>query len=429
MSRHTHHSEENFWPCVSDMFLALFVIALLMHSQVSKKKGDGDLQIADQAATVAIDLIEELHGAIPKDEHILGAYDKIEAIHREVQDKREKTDLERPKLAAAVYELTQSEALRFTADDDEKGRQEKKYTVAIRNLYKKACGDGHEQNYTADEQLRQAGKAMLKRCDAKVPNGAGRIELEKCLNEANQRNRILTEENQRLSTQIQELEDKLKNQKEPEERILNLEQQLTATGGTDIGVLMAANADLKKKLAEIKSKDIRALVMSRVEEKVAKYGLQDKVKIEKALGVLRIPSDSVGFKQDEDAVSHGKEVLKKLSDMLIDIADENIRNKQIDNIVIECHADTTGEFWNNEDISSRRALNVWRELNSNNKKRLLEFKNSQGLGLFSHAGFGARVPLQRQPDEKSNDWWKRCRRIDIRFNCTPMGSDNDTSNL
>lgn len=423
MSRHTLHSEENFWPCVSDMFLALFVIALLMYSQTSNKKGEGDLLIADQASKEAVHLIEQLYKACPDDQFIIRAYEKRDAINEEVEGQK----LKRPHLANAMYELARSEKVVAHPANKTDKKDDDDHDKAIDFLYKKVFETKSEKNYTADEKLRQASAKILEQFVRDDPNVLSREKLAAALQEARKRIQSQSDMIEELKKENQRLREKLQDQNKLKNRIEELEKKLKMVQSVDDTISDLQDTitqreekirQLEEQLKKIKSKDIRALVMSGVEEKVKEYGLEGKVMIEKELGVLRIPSDSVGFKKKKATVSHGEDVLKKLSDILIDIARENTYTRQIDNIVIECHADTEGDAEYNEGLSSKRAMNVWFKLNGNGD--LQNYKNGQGLGLFSHAGFGARVPLNKEENESKSDWWSRCRRIDIRFNCSPV---------
>ena len=171
------------------------------------------------------------------------------------------------------------------------------------------------------------------------------------------------------------------------------------------------------------AKDTRRRVMEECVAPVIKdKSLEGLVEVEEDLGVIRIPSSSVSFLTAHKEYSTGEGVLERLAAALVAIAEKNECEKSIDNIVIECHADTDGDPDYNEELSSMRALCIWRTLNKKSGDRLERYKNGTGLGLFSHAGFGCRVPmpLRLWEDKDSKEYKERCRRIDIRFNCTPL---------
>ncbi len=239
---------------------------------------------------------------------------------------------------------------------------------------------------------------------------------------------------------IKELEDRLKQDSRP--------------------VLMDM---LQKKLLQ---KDARGNYVFELGKRLGEKG----VRIERSEGVLRIPSSLVSFPSARMIPEKGDDVLRELAVFLKAVADDNsnARNGQaynlIDNIVIECHCDMntfedklfngraeSEEMDGNEILSSKRSLVVWKIMN--NARPLSACKNAKGRGLFAHAGFGARVLLdgcpfnqqevaanqerlrtlkkgevedaQKEEEalqpyiDKMEPYHARCRRIDIRFNCTP----------
>ena len=72
----------------------------------------------------------------------------------------------------------------------------------------------------------------------------------------------------------------------------------------------------------------------------------------------------------------------------------------------------------NDWLSMLRALAVWKQLESPENK-LADYKNKDELGLFSTSGFGSRVPVKKKDGETAKEWHSRCRRMDIRINCSP----------
>ena len=96
MSRRDLHNDENFWPCVSDMFLALFVIALVLYSTMSADKAKGDEYISDLAAQEACELFVKLQEKYPDSE-------PLKSIN--VDEIKDEEHGARPKLAKALYSL------------------------------------------------------------------------------------------------------------------------------------------------------------------------------------------------------------------------------------------------------------------------------------------------------------------------------------
>ena len=440
MSRNSLHTEENFWPSVSDMFLTLFVIALALYSQSNDKKGSGDEYIAHLATREATELVENLRVACPNDT-VIQAFDVAALSEEDTRDNK------RTALAGYVIDIAEKSDQReyfrlgaYTEEELEAARGD--YTKAIEIAYK-SCVDVNptEKPRYAAEQLHLVGKAMLRSIRMKDANTRKTPEqLEAALSEAKmqllkQEERIRhmhsEEEYHRLELKISELEKiiaqsaNMQQMRDEIEKLQKRIDELTQENETlkkRNGSLAAENHDLSSRLNE----DTRRLVMESVVSVLKQAGLTNMVQVEEDLGVIRIPSSSVSFPSGVYKKFSGEMVLERVASALVSIAERNNEDHRIDNIVIECHADTDGDAFENEILSSNRALYIWKTLNDKSRHRLENYKNSSGLGLFSHAGFGCRVPMPLRPGEsKYSDAYKeRCRRIDIRFNCTPVKNKN-----
>lgn len=423
------------------MFLTLFVIALVLYSQSNDKKGSGDEYIEHLATREAMELVENLRAVSPNDA-VIGAFE-VESLMEE--DKRGD---KRTTLAGYVMDIVEKSDQReyfrlgaYTEEELEEARQD--YAKAIELAYK-SCVDVNtaEMPPHAAEQLRIVGKAMLRTIRMKDLNPHPTPEqLEAALAEAKTRIRELEErirrmhseeEYHRLELKIAELEKLIAKSAdmqqlrheivELQKRIGELEKE-NETLKKRNGSLAAENRDLSSRLNE----DTRRLVMESVVAILQQARLSDLVQVEEDLGVIRIPASSVSFAPNEyEDFRDKKGVLPMVTQALVAIAEKNNEDHLIDNIVIECHADTDGDAFENEILSSNRALYIWKSLNDKSGHRLENYKNSSGLGLFSHAGFGCRVPMAPLTGERTSSpaYKERCRRIDIRFNCTPVKSRN-----
>ena len=67
MSKNFSQQEENFWPCVSYMFLALFIIALALYSTTQGRLGEGDLKVQKSLIQETCAMLNELDTAFPKE--------------------------------------------------------------------------------------------------------------------------------------------------------------------------------------------------------------------------------------------------------------------------------------------------------------------------------------------------------------------------
>lgn len=418
------------------MFLTLFVIALALYSQ-SNEAGRGDVYIEHLATREATELVKNLQMASP-DDAVIQAFD-VDALKEEDTEGNKRTTL-----AGYVMDIAeksdQREYFRLGAyPEEELEAARHDYTKAIEIAYNSCLYINRDelQHHYAAEQLRLVGKAMLSSILRKDKNPHPTAEqLEAALNEAKVQIREMEErirrmhseeEYQRLELKIAELEKSIAKSADMQQlhnEIVNLQRHIdelekeNETLTKKNGVLAAEKHDLSSRLNE----DTRRLVMESVISVLKQAGLTDMVQVEEDLGVIRIPSSSVSFPSGVYKKFSGAVVLDRIASALVSIAETNNVNHRIDNIVIECHADTDGDAFENEILSSNRALYIWKTLNDRSGHRLENYKNSSGLGLFSHAGFGCRVPMSLHPGEsKYSDAYKeRCRRIDIRFNCTPL---------
>lgn len=436
MSRNALHTEENFWPSVSDMFLTLFVIALVLYSTANREKGAGDLFIEQQATLAATELVSDLKVACP-DDAVVRTFDVEQLKSEDVKGNP------RPVLAGYVMDIVEKSDQRdefrlgnYSPDDIQEARKDYRKAIALAYNSCQSLVDT-EMPVQPSDQLRKVSKAMLAAIDRKNINTARTPEqLKKALEDARARIAMLQEQLSRsvtkeeyakLQAKIKELEDIIAKsgdvQKLHDEitrlkaRIAELEKEKTELNGK-IGSLTMDNTNLRSRLNE----DTRRRVMGNVQKILQQSGLTDYVQIEQDLAIIRIPSSSVSFPSGVYKRFSGTEVLSRMANALIAIAEANNADNLIDNIVIECHADTDGDAFENEILSSNRALYIWKCLNDKSAHRLENYKNSSGLGLFSHAGFGCRVPVRAQAGENTESaaYKERCRRIDIRFNCSPV---------
>lgn len=425
MSRDALHSEENFWPSVSDMFLTLFIIALVLYSTSNRDKGAGDLFLEEQTSLECMELVQDLKTACPEDT-VIKRFD-VQAL----EDENTKGN-PRTVLAAYVVDLMEYSSQRRSfnqskpsADELKKAREN--YRAAISLAYRGLLPKEGMPDQPC-KQMRCVRKALLeaiaKTSDDKPTPEQLQRQLQKMKADmaelsAALANSVPKEEYRKLQKEIDDLLARAPDAKALREEIgkLNAEiEKLKAQNGS----LAEQNNGLRSRLNE----DTRTLVMENVEKVLRRHGLSDLVQVEKDLGVIRIPSSTVSFRSGEYERFSGHDALERIAWALTDIAVQNSVDRLIDNIVIECHADTDGNAFKNEILSSNRALYIWQYLNAKSSPRLENYKNSSGLGLFSHAGFGFRVPVPLRAGESAESaaYKERCRRIDIRFNCSPRKS-------
>ena len=424
MSLNTMHEEENFWPSISDMFLSLFIIALALFSvstwERDQEQNDGDLKMVELVVMEANEIGQYypelgLCSVDVTDRNQSPKYSDLAQHLKKIWDISELQDI-------IQHSSTYQTALQQSDNDDFKTvltsilnnieRLDKptidaldNYRDVIRVLSKSLdlnSLDKHEGNYAlAMKEIKNKLLPSLQEKDDDLTS------LNKKITELERERDSLKYSNQDLNRQIAELEQERESLKYSNqglnEKITELERNLLTYKGTAT------------------YEDKRRDFMDKVEKKVTQFGIADKCTIERENGILRIPASSISFQSNEfnvfepNSFTDPYKLLDVIGQILAEIAQENINTQELANIIIESHADDspTGSYkYGNEELSSMRALYVWTLLNKN--ERLSPYGQ-----LFSHAGFGARVPLPKELGEFEDSWKIRCRRIDIRFSCTP----------
>lgn len=418
MNQFNLQNEENFWPCVSDMFLALFIIALVLYSTASKKEGEGDIKFARQTIVECEGLVRDLQRIIPGDE--LSDMKVPEESHE---------NRTQPELAAMLCSLQNCKSLepafpnKQIATDEELGD----YDKAILMLYRATATSDSDREppedcYTPDARVRKLKSRILDKLEI------GKISPEEKLRRLQEELAEKEKKIRQLETDLAELREIVAKTPDVEEllaRQRELDAQIRKLKEKHASVLIAKDNIINELQRRLNS-DPRTIVMQKVREILKRHGLDAKlnsgdIEVEDDLGLVRVKSSVVSFRQKVYKKFTGLKELALLAEALQEIAEQDKDDKLINNIVIECHADTDGDAFENEELSANRALYIWKYLDGSTQGELAKHKNSKGLGLFSHAGFGCRVPLPLEMGESpySDAYKTRCRRIDIRFNCNP----------
>lgn len=149
------------------------------------------------------------------------------------------------------------------------------------------------------------------------------------------------------------------------------------------------------------------------------------VKIDVNHGVLRMPEGILFDIGQADIKENGLQVIKIMGPVLLDVLENNPKNEDgkkrraVETIFVEGHTDSipmkSVEFASNWELSAKRAINTWTELEKS-EPRLSQLKNEKEQLLFSCSGYAATRPVKVERDgipEPEN------RRIDFRFSMTP----------
>lgn len=424
MNRFSFNNEENFWPCVSDMFLAFFVIALALYANSNSEKGRGDEYISALARQEAIALMDSLHSVHAA--HVQA----LSAAERDEPDKKNS-----PQLALRLYDLTRNDFIC------------KEYFKNVHEHTPEYGPDGRSGDYN----IRKAAR-LLYLCTLHLEPDCRQDDLKPVDDpEYHLHLRMVRERMERRRTPgdgMSKDENIAYLQKllvEKMNEITHLKkwggrlQEMLKKQGEDLDDANAANAALREEI----NKDNRKSVMEEVEKILNKEEYcalrVSGIELMKEEGVIRVPESVVGF---DSAAWHPRSRnvgnINLLSDLMAEVAERVTRGSlKIDNISLECHADPRGTIIgeaeitlgkrperldiDNDWLSMMRAWAVWNamEQRRGDAVRLATYKNKDGLGLFSTSGFGSRVPVPRFAGEDTDSYYSRCRRMDIRLNCSP----------
>ncbi len=479
MSRKDLQTEENFWPCVSDMFLALFVIALVLYSSMSADKGKGDEYISALAAKEACSLVQTLKKNYPDSV-------AIQQIDLDAISKEKGTD--RSELAVVLYgildnaELNAAKIIKKEHLPQEylpKEEQELSYIKAIHALYMATSEDGKmeadKENPCHNDYMREVRErieraillsgtsvegmsdeelvAEIKKLRNMLLNTVERSRFDELQRRYDELSKICGD-NEELIRQLEKLNAELKAAKK---RIEELEKQISG-----YHQIIREKDDEIAKWKDVVAKmiDLRIDVMNQVVallntpkyQELKDYG----VEVHAREGLIIVPSSAFSFpkattryyqqgkgivtadleKRLENEVRRENpqylENLKLLSAFLDEIG-QMVAQKAlpVDNIAIECHTDNdvskiTDKRFYNDGLSLQRAFDAWRLLDKYADGRLSQYRNADKQGLFSMTGFGMRVPPKRKENESKAEYEERCRRMQIRFNCSPQRVDTQS---
>ena len=372
MSRHFSQQEENFWPCVSDMFLALFIIALTLYA-TKGKTGLGDLMVEDQQVQETIVMLKELHEAFPGK-----GFDKLQQEISNEHEEGKSCEKRNCSLCRAIDRIPR--------------------TLEVQEVFGKNVPDGTE--YIAKEH-RDAFEYLYKYVKGvkETPVDIGDL-------------RLVREVHQEVTFRL--IAAKQRN-------IQNLKEAKKSTQ-LEKEELERKNSELKKELG----KDIRPVIMKEVASKFKELERTGMVQIEENEGFIRIPSRTLTFKGgqqeqeyrilDNRANPQNETNMKKIADALYAFMEEEQKRHWVDTIVIEGHASKDvrkGNEWANELVSIQRAVGTWMLLN--NYHNFEKYKNGDGKMIIGYAGFGSHNLLEPRESESEEQYNERCRRIDIRF--------------
>ena len=199
------------------------------------------------------------------------------------------------------------------------------------------------------------------------------------------------------------------------------------------GDLKKAQVELRKvvsrtqqEIEEIQKVDsVRARMLRDIKTRLQELGVV--VTIQEKNGVLRLRDEILFAKNDDKLSEQGIDAIEQLARALdgilpcyaksaisIDFGDcrANIPDTvHLEAVFVEGHTDKDGTEEYNWELSARRAINTFIELNKNSQKAT-GLKNANDQYLFSISGYGKHRPVNRGDTREAK---AKNRRIDLRF--------------
>ncbi|POR41307.1 OmpA family protein [Methylobacterium sp. V23] len=188
--------------------------------------------------------------------------------------------------------------------------------------------------------------------------------------------------------------------------------------------LEALEQRVSQRLAEIReAASMRTQLLHDLRDALSREGLD--VKIDEANGVLRLSEDAILFPiNNADLIGRARENVGKVARVLArilpvyspclnaepDTCPSRTRSF-VETVFIEGHTDSTGIDANNWDLSTKRAVNTFRELivASPDLRKIL---NRRGSEILSVSGYASTRGID---SERNLLAYSRNRRIDLRF--------------
>lgn len=183
--------------------------------------------------------------------------------------------------------------------------------------------------------------------------------------------------------------------------------------------LQERQVQFEQELVELKkAEQVRRTILDEAVEALRERGI--KVEVSENHTVLSIPNDLLGFDTgayDIHAAYQARAL--EIGKVINEVISREDRVEFLDTIFIEGHTDNRplqgfmGK--GNWGLSTFRAISLWQFWGSalSPDEQLARLKNKDGKPLFSVSGYGETRPVL--VDQRTEDDFKRNRRIDIRF--------------
>ncbi|MHA6962501.1 OmpA/MotB family protein [Zobellella denitrificans] len=183
--------------------------------------------------------------------------------------------------------------------------------------------------------------------------------------------------------------------------------------------LQQRQVQFEEEITELKkAEQVRRTILEEAVEALRKRGIN--VEVSENHTVLSIPNDLLGFDTGAYEINSAYQPRAlEIGQVINAVLTRQNRVDFLDTIFIEGHTDNRPLLGfmgkGNWGLSTFRAISLWQywELALDNEERLSRLHNRDGKPLFSVSGYGETRPVVFE--QRSEDDFKRNRRIDIRF--------------
>ena len=166
----------------------------------------------------------------------------------------------------------------------------------------------------------------------------------------------------------------------------------------------------------------RTMILNNIKEEMNKNGFE--VKVDTEHGILRLPEGILFDVGQADLKPKGAQVVGKLGEILVEVLNKQEYQTSVETIFIEGHTDDvpilTAQFPSNWELSTKRAINTWLEMQKLTKN-IDNIKNNKKQNIFSCSGYAETRPIAENTNLGGRN---ENRRIDLRFSMSPPTEDD-----
>lgn len=413
-------NETNYWPCVSDMFLVFFILALALLS-VHQRNSKMDLQkaLAEQQTTQAHTNSITFRTVIVESNRLFrlqaGLVNKTApsySINDEEPSYRDQSTSTKPELASRLKQVHAWLAdEQPTESEQEPIEDEQDYGQQICAI---AQAVGVAPNYIASKRydliLQEVNTILEKRYPSAKQAYAGLDvdELKNIIHAKNHKIEALNKEIARLNNQNKDLSAQLQK---AQSALNDANKQLTIYKETN-----GNSAELGQKVADLRQENHK---LSQENQRLTSISKEQETRIKQLNKNTRLVDEVLDekiiyFKPNEtkllftDKEAYTKDVIQ--DKILAQLNDTQYKDARL---VIEIigHTDDTGDDSINVELGLKRAISLKNDI----LQQLKQKAQASDINRISFKCFsaGSSQRLIRNAGESTDAWRKRCRRVEV----------------